>query len=153
MRKTGNWGLIRLMLNKVSSSTQQAEPPGNNFLMGMRQTRIIKITLVILFKQHKNVHNFDIQFNKCMLHSPSHSLSLATYSYNANYQQIAVMTNDSLLQCHYTNGSPFYYVSFCDVHGHNRGSEIHLPWQSNCIPYVRGRLYGLAIAEGSISQP
>lgn len=56
-----------------------------------------------------------------------HYVSLATHSFSSNYQPIAEMAIDSLLQFHYTNGSPFYYMSFCDVHGHNRRSEIHLP--------------------------
>ena len=66
----------------------------------------------MLRKPHENVHNFDKEFNNYALHSPSHSVSSATYSYNTNYQQIAVMANDSLLQFHYANGYPFYCMSW-----------------------------------------
>lgn len=33
--KTGNWGLIKLVLNQVSSSAQKAAPSRDNFLTGM----------------------------------------------------------------------------------------------------------------------
>lgn len=97
---------------------------------------------------------FDKERNIYLSHPSSiTSVSLTVHCFSCNYQQIVIMANDLHLQFHYTNGRSFYYKSVCDVHGHNSQSEIHLPWQTYCSPYVRGTLYGPVIAEGSIFQP
>lgn len=83
------------------------------------------------FKEHEHFHSFAEGLNIYRTTNSPFILSLTVqlhiFFFCFNYQQIAVLVNDMLSQFHYTNGYPLYHMSFCDVHGHNREREIHLP--------------------------
>lgn len=142
------------MLKRVASSAQQAAPSGYNFLVHMWQPKYYR---ELQQKYTNNTKIFLVSTNVSSKSHFSHLLVLFFFHlylqfFTSNHQQAAIMANDSHFFLHYTNGSSFYRASFHKIHGHSRQSEIHLPRQTYHSPYVRGRLYGPAIAQGSISQ-